>query len=608
MTRRLAALVAAWAILLAGPTLVGPATPVALGHSQLVTSVPAAGEVVAVAPESIRLVFSEPIEAVYTKLDLLDATGRTIATGIGAPDPADRFALVAPIQPLPDGVYTVNWQALSAADGHVTSGFFTFGVGNVTPPPAGGSTPGAGSIHAGHDAGTAFLETESRIAGDGGLLLALGLALVSFLVLRRPGSRGLARLVAACLGVAASGAAGLIVLGGTTVGLDPVAYVAQSRAGALLGARAGVTLAAAVLVLAVARRDARLAVAVGGSAGFVGLLLVAIGGHAAAYDSPAPVAAVAVHLVAAAIWLAGLLTLAWIALGGAEPEEPLPTLVGRFSALALVSGGLIALTGAYSDWVQTRALVALDTPYSTTLMVKSGLAIAAFSLGAFNHFSGGRPADRRFRPRVVIEAGLALAVVVATGVLASGSPPALERPIAIAALPSSVVPGVAPPVLELAPGRPGPTRIVVQLPTAPEHVTVELLLQRLDRGGSSRLTLAPEAATGTFAAGGALLPAGSRWDASVVVRGRDGSEQYRTRYAFALDAAGISEGRATPPLDPAIIIALVLLAGAALGVAFALGGGSLPRVDPAASRVALLGGSLAGALSGALILLAGPRL
>lgn len=605
MILRPAALVAAWTIVLAGLTLVGPATPVVHGHSQLVTSVPAAGDVVAAVPESIRLVFSEPIEAAYTKIDLLDANGRTLAAGVGAPDPADPYSLVAPLPDLPDGIYTVDWRSLSTADGHTASGFFTFGVGNVAPPATGGSGADTGSIHAGHDAGTALLETESRIVGNLGLLLALGLPVVGWLVLREPRSVGIAKLSAAGLGLAVVGALGLLLLGAIDLGTDPIAYGTDSRTGQLLLGRAAACAIGAAAVVMLAPRRTPLAYAVGAFAGLVGFVLLAISGHAAAYDSPAPAAAIVAHLVAASIWLSGVLVLAWKAIAG-DDGEPLSSLVPRFSALALVSVGLIALTGVYSDWVQTRTLISLDTPYTATLVVKIALAIAAFALGAFNYVSGGREGDRGFRPRVVVESGLALAVVVATGVLASGSPPAQQKPVAIAAVPSSVVAGIAPPTLELAPGRPGPTRFVVA--AVPAQARVELVLQRLDANGSSRLALRPGSAPGTYEAGGGLLPAGSRWDVSVVVLAPEGSEASRTRYAFALDAESVSEGRATPPVDPAIIVAVILLVCAALGIAFTLGGGSLPRVDPATGRVATLGGSAAAAALGALILLGGPRL
>ena len=207
------------------------------------------------------------------------------------------------------------------------------------------------------------------------------------------------------------------------------------------------------------------------------------------------------------IWLAGILALAWLAIAGTADGPPLSVLVPRFSALALVTVGLVVLTGIYSDWIETRALVSLDTPYGTTLAVKAALAIGAFSIGAFNYFSGGREADRRFRPRILLEAGLAVGVLIATGVLASGSPPAQELPVAIAPVPTSIAPGATPPTLELAPGRPGPTRFVVTLPAAPPpSTTVELQLQDLASTAASRLPLKPDPAPGVFEAGGGLLP------------------------------------------------------------------------------------------------------
>jgi copper transport protein len=605
-------MIVAWGLLLAGPALAGPTTQAALGHSQLVTSVPAAGDVVATSPTEIRLVFSEPIEGAYTKLDLLDPDGRTLAGNIGAVDAADPYSLVALTTKLADGTYTVVWRALSAADGHTTSGLFTFGVGDVAPAPQGGSTADVGALHGGHDAGTALLETESRIAGDFGFLLAFGTPLISLLVLRTPRSVGVAKLIAGSLLVGVIGAAGLLILGAISTGLDLPTYGLESRTGILLMARGAIALVGAAAILAVARRRPFAALPIGVLAAGLGIVLVAAGGHAAAYASPAPVAVIVVHLAAAAIWLSGILSLAWLAIAGRSAnvpaDVPLSILVPRFSALALVSVGLVVLTGIYSDWIQTRSVVSIDTPYATTLLVKAGLATAAFAIGARNFFAGGRDGVGRFGPRIALESALALGVVVATGVLASGSPPAQQLPIRIAEAQSSVARSGPPVILEVAPGRPGPTRFVVSMPPPGGGSTVELQLLRLDANAQSRITLRPTADPGTFQAGGGLLPAGSRWDASLVVRAADGTESSRTRYSFALDAEGISEGRATPAVDPALAIAIVLLIGAAFGIAFTVGGGTLPRVDPATSRIAVLGGSAASIVIGAAALLGGPRL
>jgi len=53
---------------------------------------------------------------------------------------------------------------------------------------------------------------------------------------------------------------------------------------------------------------------------------------------------------------------------------------------------------------------------------------------------------------------------------------------------------------------------------------------------------------------------------------------------------------------------MVLLIGGIVAIAFAAGGGGLPRVDRAAGRVALVGGSVVSAFLGVIILFGGPRL
>ena len=102
----------------------------------------------------------------------------------------------------------------------------------------------------------------------------------------------------------------------------------------------------------------------------------------------------------------------------------------RFSALALVAVALVALTGVYADWVQTRDLLAFGTPYELNLLVKILLVALALAIGLLNYLDGG--SDRRwlggFSRRVLMELVLGVAVVVATANLTSGSPTGLDRP------------------------------------------------------------------------------------------------------------------------------------------------------------------------------------
>lgn len=608
MIRRLIAAVAIWGTVLAGPILIGPAVPVILGHAQFVTSVPGAGEVVSTSPAELRLVFSETLDPSGTSVDLLDPDGATILAHVGSVDAADKHTLVVALSPLRDGVYTVDWTSLSAADGHQATGFFTFGVGSVAPPTTTGDA-GAGSIHAGHDAATALIETQARIVGDLGMLLGFGLPIILWLVLRAGGDMAWSRVISAMLALGAGGSAALLVVSATRPGLDAVAFATGNRTGLLLLARVAIGAIASGVVWGLGPTGRRLPGMLLASVAAVAMLgLLAAGSHAAAYTSPAPLAALVVHLAAAGIWTAGLTVLAWTAIVDPRADRAMRDLVPRFSALALVAVALVALSGVYDDWVQTRAWPSAETPYEATLLIKIGFALGAFAFGAANYFDGGRGHRRLggLRLRLGLEASLAFAVLAVTGVLVSGSPPAQERPIAIASSTNPADVGAPAPTFALSPGRPGPTRFEVSDLDVPGGRTVELDLQRLDGTGSTRMMLRPTGLR-SYVSDGGLLPAGSAWDASVVTRDDAGTETGRWRYSFALDSVGITEGRAVPPLDPGDAVAALMAILALLLGTFSLAGGVLPRTDPRTSRVAALTGAVVAAALAGILLVGGIR-
>jgi hypothetical protein len=70
---------------------------------------------------------------------------------------------------------------------------------------------------------------------------------------------------------------------------------------------------------------------------------------------------------------------------------------------------------------------------------------------------------------------------------------------------------------------------------------------------------------------------------------------------------GISEGRKLPPLDPVLIVGVLLVCLGLAGLAFGLAGGKLPRAAAGASRYAMIGGGAVGGLLGLVILSGGPR-
>jgi Copper resistance protein D len=338
------------------------------------------------------------------------------------------------------------------------------------------------------------------------------------------------------------------------------------------------------------------------------VVLIALRSHAAASEAIGPLAADVVHLAAAGTWPAGLLALVLLAAGrmGTAPADTLRRAVPRFSALALVSIGLVAATGLYAAWLQVGDPAALGTDYGLLLLAKGSVVTGALALGAINYLDAGRDLSVAggLRRRVGAELALAGVVVVLTANLTSGSPPA-----EVATVDVPVTSGEAGPTLALQPGAPGPNRALVSLPPPGLHVgTLELQLERLDQTGTTSVALRQHlaAAHGTrFVADGLLLPAGSRWSAAVISHDADGAETGRTRFAFSLDADGVAAERGFH-LDLGLLIAAVLLLGALIGLGYRLGGGGLPRTDPHLGRLALLVGGVSGVVLGTALLIWGP--
>ncbi|MDG4766757.1 copper resistance protein CopC [Solwaraspora sp. WMMD406] len=114
----------ALAALLALGAVVLPATP-ALAHNALVGSEPGQNTRLARSPEQIELVFTERLNAEYTTIVVSDDGG--VSMPVDGPVVDQQRGIVRPVDPLPDGVYTVAYRVVSA-DGHPVQGAFRFAV------------------------------------------------------------------------------------------------------------------------------------------------------------------------------------------------------------------------------------------------------------------------------------------------------------------------------------------------------------------------------------------------------------------------------------------------------------------------------------------------
>ena len=458
-------LTATWLLLPCAPTL---------AHANLVGASPRPGGEVSKPPERVELRFSEPVDAEFDPVVVRTVSGARVDAHNAHVDPQDARLVLADLERMPEGSYTVKWRVTSI-DGHVVDGRYHFAVvaAEEDRPPSEDAGDGATSAettraqdghHAGHHGGGAggVASTDRRepapgpAAGGAATRAAsiehgLGLAATAFLAGLAPfaavvwlpanGQSGVGRAALRSFGVLAGGLLLALALAGVGE-LSSYAVRASgnslstglfwqtlfdSRVGAVWLARLGMALLAAVVIAAAAGsgRTWPWWAAIGASA----ILMMTLTGlsHAAATGRLLPLVADWTHAMAAAVWMGGLLGFAVALCSGAfrslAPDSRTKLrerAVRRFSAVATCAVVVLASTGLYAAVLHVpnpQALLA--TPYGRVLIAKLVLLSLLLGVGASNLLLRGRGPFGRL---VVLELLLALLLFVATGFLTSLPP------------------------------------------------------------------------------------------------------------------------------------------------------------------------------------------
>lgn len=584
-------------------------------HAELVAADPGAGSEIERLPEQIHLVFSEPLDLDATSVALIDGFGRLIVDDLGAIDPQDPRTLLINRSDLPvsandPGSYTLRWKSRSATDGHSSAGEVPYGIidpatGEVPGLIGAGGHGGHGGLHIGHSSGQILVEVWGRTVGALGLGLALALALVT-----GPLSGSLRRRT---MGGAASPASLVFITGGALFnagGVDALLALLVVAPTPLLIARIVVELAGATALWLLAARAPSRALQIGGLAAAVALLLRSASSHGAAIGLVGALAYLA-HLIAVGIWLVALGSIAWVAWRGAR--RTLAVLLPRVGAIAIIAGGAVAATGLISTLFEIGEPRALwETDYGRVLLIKGLLVIGVMALGVINLYRGQRRTGPvGLRSRSLVELILFGAVAIAAANLGASSPPGPATPVRLVAAAdlldlSGNLSAEATALRQrlsvgLAPGRPGPARLVINgLADTPKWGSPTIELTRLDLPGVRRIVAVREPGADLASADLGVLPANSRWSLTVVPALRDGLELTRVSYRFAIDEYGVSDGR--DPLVGAINL-FGALAALAAGAVLLLLRVQSSRLDPRllARGQPLLGGGLL--LLGLLLLL-----
>ncbi|GAA1245583.1 copper resistance protein CopC [Kitasatospora nipponensis] len=425
----------AWAFLAtAGALLVlvlGTAGPAA-AHAALLHTDPEQNSVVASAPSAVTLTFSEGVTLSADSVRVLDPAGKAVDTG--DPGHADGKADTARVGlrgGLANGTYTVAWRAVSE-DTHPVGGAFTFSIGAASDTSVSASqVQGARA-----DDVVAALYGTGRTVAYGAYALLVGVA--AFVLIcwpRGAATRAVQRLLmGGWVALLASTVAVLLLRGPYERGSGLSQALDLTLVRGTLDERLGTALAARLLLLAAGgvflsllvgqlgqeqpagrpqapregevprtgegdpeeeelrrleeraaerpQREARVALGIGGL-----LLALALAATWAGADHAAVGIQVWValpfdmlHLVAMACWLGGLVAL----LAGLRHGAGVAA-ANRFSAVAMTSVAVLAVTGVYQAWRGVGSWDALTgTRYGQLLLVKVGLVLVILAVAWFS--------------------------------------------------------------------------------------------------------------------------------------------------------------------------------------------------------------------------------
>jgi copper transport protein len=389
------------------------------GHAVLVETIPADGELLAVAPDRIVVRFNEPVSAIAAQV--LDATGRDV-TPIDAARVHDGELQIALPPSLTTGTYVVSYRVVSL-DGHPIGGSLMFSIGErSTRPPLLGVSP--------DDRGWRVAMAAVRVVLYLGILGGAGGVLFLFLV--KPTGRAAAAAARIVGTLALVGCAAALVSIGVQGGLlaggpaRSIANWATWRTGLL--SSFGRTAALAFIGLAAIaigfRRKMHFFAVVGAAAA---ILSFALSGHVVtAGPKWLTVPLLIAHTSAVSLWVGSLLPLR-----SAVLQDRAVEIVRRFSNVAVAAVVVLFLAGFGIAALQVRSVAGLvTTAYGWMLLAKLVLVAGLLALATLNKFRltpllarGDIRGASGLRLSIAAEIALVVGILIATASLSTTPPP-----------------------------------------------------------------------------------------------------------------------------------------------------------------------------------------
>ncbi len=426
----------------------------ASAHANYVSSNPAAGAILPQPPTNVTVTLSEQIQPGSESIRVTNSSGAEVDLGNTQVSATDAFTMSVGLKSIGPGVYTVTWNAISAVDGHFTTGTFAFAVENpngTLPGPLPSSTPTSTG------APLSPLDVALRDVNFTSLAVAFGMATFGLLVWE-PAGKSLGEGESAAheegrrLLLLWDRLAYFVLMLATLVWLVDV-WIAVRPASlndvwgspfltSLLTEIALAGLAAAAVYLdrmaagppaGISLRNPFLAPAILG-------LFIIIAGSLATHGAASPAYPVigflaeGLHLLAVAAWIGGLVAILLVRryVVGKGENALGPGALKRFSRLAGYSVAVILGTGILLGVILVGNWDALlGTGYGWVVLAKVSLFVPMVALGAYNRVQlrektpGDPPAARavtRVARNVKGEAALGAVVLALAALLTSLSP------------------------------------------------------------------------------------------------------------------------------------------------------------------------------------------
>lgn len=402
----------------------------ASAHAALVATDPGNGTIVPDAPNKVTLTFSESVQLVNGKIQVLAPDNSRADQG----EPTVNGATVT--IPLRSGggrgTYLVSYRVISA-DSHPIGGSITYSVGAASTPPS--ATVNDTKV----DPVVRALIPVGKYLGYAGLVLLVGPALVLALLWpHRLSRRGPSRVIWTGLGLVTFSTLMAIWLqvpyslgtGLFDVRVGDLRDVLGSTFGAVMLVRLGVLAAAAFLLRPLLRgsSESKTDLALLGVLGVAALATWPLTGHPTA----SPVAGVsvvidAIHLAAMSVWLGGLVMLVGFLLRLANERE-LAAILPIWSRWAATAVTALILAGVVQALIEVSTLSGLvDSTYGRLILVKVALAACVLGVAWFSRrivrSKSAEERPRGLRRLVGVELAITAVVLGVTAALVQIAPP-----------------------------------------------------------------------------------------------------------------------------------------------------------------------------------------